>query len=473
MENFEIKPTKIQSNYYHHARPEIRGMIDKSAKRVLDVGCGAGILGECLKKEGIKWVTGVELNKEAADEARKKLDLVLNLDIENPDRELTYDEFDCIVFADVLEHLKNPHAILRKYWKYLKDDGYVVASIPNMQNYEIIGLLANGKFPYQKSGLLDETHLRFFTLTEIKKLFYETGYDIIRLEAILPKDMKKIKKDKQLSIGNNKIIIDTEKISDEEFNGFFAIQYLIKAKKRKLNHNDKKVTPICALHNQWEYTEKFTITSERKTKVEAAIFIDNASNDNTKNLVINIIKNKKNMGVAYAWNQGINRAHKYDPDYYLIINNDILWTPHLIERLLFVAEYDDKIGIVAPMSNYVAGHQLETDIDYSDYESLCKFTENYYQKNFGKWFEVPNVMGLCMLIKRKVIDQVGLFDERFFANYEDNDYCIRARQAGWKIMVVGDVFLHHYGNKSFENQDQYQKLLAESKKKFEDKWKGG
>jgi len=214
-----------------------------------------------------------------------------------------------------------------------------------------------------------------------------------------------------------------------------------------------------------------------KKRLLSPVYIDNGSTDVTKNFStmrkgIDCLINKKNMGVAHAWNQGIRQAQKRSSDYYLIINNDILWTPNIIERLLHVAESEPEIGIVGPVSNFASAYQSRPNVDYQDYESLCEFTEEYYEKHQGDWQEVDKLIGFCLLIKREVVEKIGNFDERFgIGNFEDDDFCRRAMQAGFKLVVANDVFLHHYGSKTFEgNKIDRDKLIAENRKKFNEKW---
>lgn len=151
-------------------------------KKVLDVGCASGYLAEKLAKKGCE-VFGIEIDKKAAQEARKYCQKVINADVELI-KELPFPEkfFDVIVLSDILEHLKRPDLVLIKFKKYLADDGLVIASIPNIARIEIRLKLALGKFYYQESGILKKDHLRFFTLASAKKLFQETNFKIAKIE---------------------------------------------------------------------------------------------------------------------------------------------------------------------------------------------------------------------------------------------------------------------------------------------------
>ncbi len=147
--------------------------------RVLDVGCGAGYLGERLKSDKHCFVIGVEIDKDKANQARDKLDCVINSDIELIDDFAGYGHFDAIIFADSLEHLRYPMITFQRLRHYLNADGYFLISLPNIANWMIRLNLLFGKFDYQESGILDKTHLHFFTLVTTKKFVQEAGFEIV------------------------------------------------------------------------------------------------------------------------------------------------------------------------------------------------------------------------------------------------------------------------------------------------------
>src|SRR3712207_1554214 len=141
-------------------------------KRVLDVGCATGYLAQALVERGCT-VSGVESDEEAAEEARPHLAQLVIGDIETLDLGEAFgeDRFDVIVFGDVLEHLRDPLAALRSARRLLADRGSVVASIPNIAHGSVRLALLAGRFDYQPLGLLDTTHIRFFTRSSVEKLF--------------------------------------------------------------------------------------------------------------------------------------------------------------------------------------------------------------------------------------------------------------------------------------------------------------
>jgi SAM-dependent methyltransferase len=164
-------------DYYDQARPEVAELVPPRCRRVLEVGCGSGELGRLLRGRG-HHVTGIELVPEAAQRARRWLDCVVTADVERDGFPFPRASFDALVFADVLEHLVDPWRVLREAVEVLADDGVVVASIPNVQNIDVLRRLFLGRWDYRERGILDFGHLRFFTLRSIHDLFAQAGLTI-------------------------------------------------------------------------------------------------------------------------------------------------------------------------------------------------------------------------------------------------------------------------------------------------------
>jgi O-antigen biosynthesis protein len=147
------------------------------SKEVVDFGCATGYFSNLLQKKGCV-VTGVEINIDAAKVAEKycKKVVVADLDFVSVTDILPSQMFDVAVFGDILEHLRNPWKILSETRKILKKDGYVIASIPNIAHAAIRLSLLQGRFDYTDFGILDNTHIRFFTRKTVKELFDKSGY---------------------------------------------------------------------------------------------------------------------------------------------------------------------------------------------------------------------------------------------------------------------------------------------------------
>ncbi|MZH02522.1 MAG: glycosyltransferase, partial [Nitrospinae bacterium] len=192
-EEQELVSTNDKSDsYYGNVRNDLIPLIPMDAKCILEVGCAAGMTGRELKKRSGTFVAGIELNARAAEAAREVLDDVVQGSIEEMELPYSENSFDCILFADVLEHLVDPLSALIKVRHLLKKEGTVVASIPNVQFHGVIHKLIEGNWTYEKEGILDETHLRFFTYKEIVKLFKDAGYSIQVVEEVLDPQYEKL-----------------------------------------------------------------------------------------------------------------------------------------------------------------------------------------------------------------------------------------------------------------------------------------
>jgi len=151
-------------------------------RRVLDVGAAHGFLAAVLMKRGFR-ITGIEADPALAQQAAKYCENCFQANLDDPLPQLLH-EFDAIVFGDVLEHLKDPLGVLRTIaGQYLAKNGAVIVSLPNVANLYVRLRLLVGHFDYADRGILDRTHLRFFTRRTFCKMLDEAGLEIVRLTA--------------------------------------------------------------------------------------------------------------------------------------------------------------------------------------------------------------------------------------------------------------------------------------------------
>ena len=215
MNNYESD--KLRDGYYQHRRENISKFIDKKESHVLDVGCAAGNFGAFLKNSGqASEVIGIEVDQQAADQAGRNLDKVYCADL----NQTSVDEilgtsdkkpFDYIICADVLEHLVNPWQILGALALRLAPGGKIIASIPNVRHWSVlIPLLFQGKWQYLDSGIMDRTHLRFFTRTTMMQLFDDAGLNVSEIQPL---------------IGGKWKLVD--KYSLRLLRGFVAVQWVL------------------------------------------------------------------------------------------------------------------------------------------------------------------------------------------------------------------------------------------------------
>lgn len=180
-----------KTTYYGHSRPELVARIDGPARRVLDIGCGAGMISAAIREQcspGEIW--GVEVVPEVAEQARNNpaLDRVFCGDVSDVMSELPRGSFSHIVAGDVLEHLVDPWSVLRGLRERLEPGGQFICSIPNIRNFSfILELLFRRRFEYRDSGVMDRTHLRFFTRKDILIMFREAGFTDVSIGPVRPK----------------------------------------------------------------------------------------------------------------------------------------------------------------------------------------------------------------------------------------------------------------------------------------------
>jgi len=175
------------SDYYSRSRtwPSLFGL--KQGSNFLDIGCGKGRLGEYLRANFRASVTGIELFPEYAEDAAKVLNHVVCGNIEQLNLNSHFESYDYIIFSDSLEHLIDPERALLKVRSLLRPDGSILLSIPNVRNFRVtMPLLIFGQFEYQEEGLLDRTHLRFFTRSSIINALKRCGLEVDKVYLDLP-----------------------------------------------------------------------------------------------------------------------------------------------------------------------------------------------------------------------------------------------------------------------------------------------
>jgi len=158
-----------------------------SNKKVLDVGCCDGYIGRLLKQKNNRLV-GIEADKTSAERAKKYYEEVIIGDIEciSMQDEISRN-FDVILYSEILEHLKSPNRVLSAHRKLLNENGFIITVIPNVAFYRNRLSLLFGNWDYEESGVLDRTHLRFYTLKTAKELIQGAGYKITSVKILFHK----------------------------------------------------------------------------------------------------------------------------------------------------------------------------------------------------------------------------------------------------------------------------------------------
>ena len=155
-----------------------------SGYRILDVGCGSGHLGGDLKARD-NYVVGLEISPGAAEEARGRLDEIIVGDIESMEIPHPHGFFDRIICADIIEHVFDPGALLRKLRPYLRPTGSLILSVPNVAHFSLRLELLRGRWEYREIGLLDEGHIRFFTRDTAERMIRDVGFQVVDRDLAL------------------------------------------------------------------------------------------------------------------------------------------------------------------------------------------------------------------------------------------------------------------------------------------------
>lgn len=263
---------------------------------------------------------------------------------------------------------------------------------------------------------------------------------------------------------------------------------------KKENQGDFKMKKalVVLCHNHADVTKKFmqSVLSELDETYDVYI-LDNGSTDDTMSYLIDLTKNNtdtqpgiyiqhsdKNLGFAAGNNLLIRSLllnnkelallHHDAENFYsnvIFINNDTLITKKAIEKLIEINNADESIGATGPMSNMAGGSQgvnVEglTEVTYKTYADRLASTQKVNVVNTFL------LIGFCLCVKMNVLKKVGFFDEQFgFGMWEDNDFCLRIKEAGYKLYIVKESFIYHFGNQTIKDFDM-KKLFEENKKKF-------
>ncbi|MBU3076087.1 glycosyltransferase [Clostridium estertheticum] len=239
---------------------------------------------------------------------------------------------------------------------------------------------------------------------------------------------------------------------------------------------NRKTSIIILTYNNLVYN-RICVDSIRKYTKENTyeiIVVDNNSTDGTREWLkeqkdIKAILNDENVGFPKGCNIGIESSDKEND--ILLLNNDTVVTPRWLDNLKECLYSDDKVGSTGSITNNCSNYQ-SISVPYIDVNDMIPFTEATNISNPNKWEQKVRLVAFCMLIKRDVLNKIGIMDERFTpGNFEDDDLCMRIIEAGYKMMLCNDSFIHHFGSSSFsKDYIKFSNVLSTNRKKLEDKW---
>lgn len=180
--------------YFGSTREDMLKYVPSATKTSLEFGCGEGGFSALVKERMGVEAWAVEIVEGAAKKAEEKLDNVINADAYEAINLLPDNYFDCIIFFDILEHLVDPYLLLTLVKKKLTKNGVILTSIPNIRFYRtFVRFVLHGEWDYQDKGIMDKTHLRFFTRKSILKMYDDLGFEIVSFEGIYPTRSRNLK----------------------------------------------------------------------------------------------------------------------------------------------------------------------------------------------------------------------------------------------------------------------------------------
>jgi GT2 family glycosyltransferase len=400
-----------------------------------------------------------------------RLDQVITGDVERLNPPFPPGSFDAIICADILEHLREPGRLLRQARAWLAPGGSVVASIPNVRHHSVLCSLLQGNWTYEPAGLLDRTHLRFFTRREVEKLLTRAGFAVEGMWSVNGPGDDVAGQNGAGSVRLGRLSIDG--LSNEDAAEFHTYQFLVRA--RAAERPDFGLTSIVIVtHNELEYTRQ-CLDSVRSLSDEPyeLIVVDNGSTDGTVEYLralpdVRLIANDGNRGFPPAVNQGLAVASGRQV---LLLNDDVVVTTSWLDRMLRALYSDPTVGLAGPCSNFVSGPQ-QVQGGYESLAELDGFAWDWGKSHEGACVQVNRLVGFCLLIRREVVEAIGPFDEQFgIGCFEDDDYCLRAIDAGYRVVIAADAYVHHFGGRTFAGTGiDLEALLRENQQRFREKW---
>jgi GT2 family glycosyltransferase/2-polyprenyl-3-methyl-5-hydroxy-6-metoxy-1,4-benzoquinol methylase len=437
----------------------------KPGSVVLEMGCAHGRMTKYLKEQLNCEVYIVEYDKTAGEVAKQYATASWvgeeKGDIERFRWFTALNEagikFDYIIYADVLEHLRAPDEVLKESVKLLKASGSVLCSIPNVAYNGLMIDLLQDKFEYRDTGILDKTHIKFFTHSSLQQFVGAAG----------------------LVVANEFNAINT--VANSEFaNSYNQLpkevgEYLQKRKYGEvyqfiweLKKTNVQVSIITPVFNKWNFTKSYLEDMLRlsSAKVEV-IVVDNASTDETAEKIVayqkrmpnlKYIRNNDNLGFGAACNIGYNNAIG---EHVLFLNNDIRVKERFEDWIDILVEKCNDNNLVSP-----TGGKVDPDNDF-------KFL---YETN-DPTKDINYLSGWCLMAKKSVWEKFieadyqyrGPFSKSFFVYFEDTDLGFRARATNIDLNMA-DVPVVHFGKVSSKQLNTFS-LYNESRATFIKLWK--
>lgn len=450
-ELYEMK----ESLYYQGMNSHLFELVESDAHRVLEIGCAEGNLGYALKQKYGSFVTGIELFEAAASIAKSKLDQVLVGNIETMDLPFEEESFDYILLGDVLEHLIDPWATLRKIRPFLKSGGSILICIPNVGHASILISLLAGKWSYSASGLLDKTHLRFFTFDEMKSILLSNGFDIWTSKPVYVTDASMESLIQSLDEVRSQFGIENQNF----FQQSTAYQYVFKAKKtltleqfiQTQEHLDSNsICFITSVTNQQIYTDCLK-------QIKQLIVPDDMN--------VEFIDIQQATSMTSAYNAAIRTSNA---KYKVYLHQDVLiLNQNLIGEVISLFQKNQQYGILGVIgaksmssdgiwwnSNHLSGKVVE----YRNQPQILQFSQ--YDTQI---VEAASLDGLILITQYDIP-----WREDLFTNWHlyDSSQCFEFIRKGLKTGIIQQHddpwVLHNCGTREefFKHPESYLQELS-------------
>jgi len=371
--------------------------------------------------------------------------------------------FEAILCDGALARLRQPVEMLKKLREALTPEGRLVLRAPNLRHMDVLQALVEGGQPQEPAG---------FTRRSLEVLLQEAGFAVTQVQGVPGPghaEWQQVGGPGELRAGRMGI----SDLDPEEAEEFFFSEWVVSA--QPAPEVDWGLTSVVMLTwNELPYTQRCLASLRRHTRLPIElIVVDNGSTDGTVAWLesqpdLHLIVNPSNLGFPKAANQGIAAAKGRQ---ILLLNNDIVLTAGWLGRLLAHLHASPQVGMVGPCSNFVSGPQ-QVPVSYQNLVELESFAWRLGRSKRGQYRGTDRLVGFCLLIKRELLDRVGVLDEQFgLGCFEDDDLCRRATAAGYELRICDDAFVHHYGGRSFiGNQVPFSELMAGNQQRFLRKW---
>jgi O-antigen biosynthesis protein len=476
-------------------------LMPEVARKVLVIGLGAENVVEGLKRRQEGEFVGAE-TAEAVPEEHKD------------------HRFEVIVLSRALECTNDPVELLRQLVGRLSPGGQIVACVGNLRHQATVRGLLEGHWEWDLAGTggeetfgrafrrgqrpapsagpasrrgTKETRKRgdkekrkiparsanegrpaaSFTRREIEKVFFRAGMAIREMRGMPGAGhaaWEQSGRPGEVSIGGLRVA----GMPPEQAEEFYLAGYLIRAEAEPIQ--DHGLTSIIVVtHNQLDYTRRCLDSVRRFTdEPYEPVLIDNGSADGTAAYLesvvdATVILNDENKGFPAAANQGMKAAKGAQ---IVLLNNDCVVTTGWLKRLLRALDSDPKIGLAGPCSNFVSGEQ-QIPVTYDeDLVGLDGFAWDWGKANDGVRQDTDRLVGFCLMIRRELVDEIGLLDEQFgIGCFEDDDYSRRALEAGYRAVIARDAYVQHFGGRTFVgNGVDFAALMKRNEELYRKKW---